>query len=164
MPDTIPDTLPTILPTPAATLNARRLLIAYIPQGGTQKNFLGLNLKYDGKPETLEHESCDPVTLTKYVDRIITTKRARAVKFDVDEITDEVIAIINAGIITGVFKFWVQDPSDAENTVAILSNEFAGTIMLEGEFELEDASFSKPTFIIKGHEEILLSRNASVGS
>lgn len=140
MADTIPNTKLSLAPDKAKTLLFHKGEIAILAAGaviGDVKQLLLSEVKFAVKPTFAKVKGPVEDGITRY----ITTARSvlqgveRSVKVTCREPRNAVIAqILNSGALVGAkMKIWVTDYEDPADKSAYLTNEFVGTIAVDGE-------------------------------
>lgn len=163
MPDTIPNTLPSLTPSKANLVMGRRVILAIIPEGGSQLNMCGTTSDLDKQVETIPHKNVDPTTLKTYTDREVQKEEMSKIRVTVDEFTDDVMTLWNAGLTEGVGKLWALDPRDAgQATASLLTNEFECSVKPSGAVKLERESHSSLTLEVTVYGALALTKAASL--
>lgn len=140
MADSIPNTKLALTPDKAKTFAFHKGEIALLPTGATAPagvlKLLVEELKFSVKPTFIKVKGPVESGTTRYITttRSILQSVERSIKCTSRQPKDgAIMQAFNNGSISAVFKIWATDYEDPADKSSYLSNEFAGTISLDGE-------------------------------
>lgn len=140
MADTIPNTKLALTPDKAKTFSFHKGEIALLPTGATAPGgvlkLLVEELKFSVKPTFTKIKGPQETGTVRYIGttRSILREVERSIKCTSRQPKDAaILQAFNNGSISAVFKIWATDFEDPADKSSYLSNEFSGTISLDGE-------------------------------
>lgn len=139
-------TLPTVTDAPTKTIVGQACQFSFLVTAGTQKNYRGKITFNYAEPEKLERKT--PVVSgggALEVSRTVILGRVLSATLIVDEFSADNLIFLNTVSQSGTGRFWIRDPGDAADTVALLSNEFNCVVYASGTIAFDQASFAEFT-------------------
>ena len=140
MADSIPNTKLALTPDKAKTFAFHKGEIAFLPTGAVAPagvlKFLVEETKFSVKPTFTKVKGPKETGTTRYIQttRSVLKEVERSIKAVSRQPRDAaIVQVFNAGSLNGKFKIWVTDFEDAADKAAYLSNEFDGSIAVDGE-------------------------------
>jgi hypothetical protein len=125
----IPVTLPVVTTPTADIVRIVAGILAFLPDGGTQKNFCfegGFRAKLP-QPSFIDHKAYNPTTKTVDIDvsEPLETDHTEYM-VDIEGWTDDLMStfVNGATVIKGSARIWGHGVSDAANTVRMMTDEF----------------------------------------
>lgn len=139
-------TLPSVTDAPTKTIVGQACQFSFLKTGGTQKNYRGkISLEYS-EPEKVERKT--PVVGgggALEVSRTVIIGRTLSGKLTLDTFGTDDVIFLNEVSQSGTGRFWIRDPDDAVNTVALLSNEFNCVVFGSGTLAFDQTTFAEFT-------------------
>lgn len=157
----IPVTLPSVSADDAATILGQKCIFAFLEDGGTQVNLRAKVAGLTPTIEKVERKRPDDTSGLIVTGRTAVTGIKWALRLTFDEISTTLLDFFNTPYYVGTGRLWIGDPDDAENTVALLSNEFDCTVSPDGEVSFQADTFSEAALAVDIAGTFTLSADAS---
>lgn len=156
----IPATLPVITASPGDTIVGQKNIFGFLETAGIQKNFRCKEISFTRGVDKIERKIPD-ADGSLITDRVVITGKKISFKVTLDEFTADTMIFFNSAQKVGSGRFWMKDPDDAANTAALISNEFACTVYLDGDVSFKPDAFSEFSLTVEITGAFTLTRDGA---
>ncbi|EIP96875.1 hypothetical protein OpiT1DRAFT_01302 [Opitutaceae bacterium TAV1] len=157
--------LPAVNFDPSKTIIPTKTYAVWTPAGGgaTAVPLIGKIANYEQTLDTVKREAPGTDNLLR-ADRIVAIRQTEILKLELEDVKllGEVFGDGRfSGLKNGKVKFYITDPDDALNTAAIITNEFACSVTLDGGMGLTANEVTKATLAFEAKEPVEFEVDAS---